>query len=173
MTVIQLSAALVHEDAAAAAKFYVADGDDGAYVLARETRALAIHQLIEAADKEIDSGAERVSSELQLLDVADDPYGLAMIEWKVRGERAIGAKPEGVGEDPFWLPTLRKVGDTWKIDVTEETGGNAKQAAKRAREETVKIQQITQQVKQLKFKKLDDLKAALIAAGIKGANKPM
>jgi hypothetical protein len=173
MTILELSAALVHQDAAAAAKFYVADGDDGDYALARETRALAIHQLVEAADKQIDSGAERLIHELQLLDVADDLYGLAMIEWKVQGERAVGAKPEGVGEEAFWLPTLRKVGGAWKIDVTKETGGDPKQAARRAHEETVKIQQIIQQVKELKFKKLDQLKGALVGAGIKGANKPM
>ena len=68
---------------------------------------------------------------------------------------------------------MRKIGGVWKIDVTEETAGNSKQATSRALAETEKIEQITQQVKQLKIKSLEELKAALSKSGIKGAGKPM
>src|SRR6185437_4568658 len=57
---LELTAALGRHDAATAAKFYIADGDDGAYAVARETRRLAIDELAEAAHKEIDAGASSV-----------------------------------------------------------------------------------------------------------------
>ena len=108
-----------------------------------------------------------------LLDVADDLYGLAMIEWKVEGNQAIGTAPSGMGADEFWLPKLRKVGGGWKIDVTGETDDKPKQAAVRAIEETKKIDRLTREVKELKFNNFEQFKAAVIKAGIKGANRPM
>src|SRR5205814_708801 len=67
----ELGAAFTSHNPEAAAKFYYVQGDDGSYALAREKRTLATAQLIDAADREIDSGAERVAYELQLIDLAD------------------------------------------------------------------------------------------------------
>jgi hypothetical protein len=174
VTLLKLTAALVAGDAPAAAKFYLADGDDDqSYALAREQRALAVHRLSEAADKEIDSGAERIIHEMQLIDVADDLYGLAMIEWTVQGDKAVGKNPQGIGDESFWVPKLRRVGGVWKIDVTDEVNGNPKQAVQRAKEETRLIEQLTDEVNKLKFSNLEQLKAALIKSGVKGPAKPM
>jgi hypothetical protein len=169
----RLSAARFAENPVESAKFYVADGDDGSYTLAREKRSIAIHHLLEAADKEIGGDAGKIEYEFQLTDVADDLTGLAMIEWKVDGDRAVGVKPEGLGERQFWMPTLKRVDGQWKIDVTEEMNGKPKQAKARADEEAARLEQITRRVERDEFKTADQLREVLKKLGIKGSGKPM
>lgn len=129
-----------------AARYVYADRDHGgAYAAARQKRAVATIRLLRALGKHVEPprGLER---ELGLVDLADDVVGLAMVEWVVDGDLAIGARPAGVTIRQLWVPDLRKIGNVWKVDVTVETDENPAEAARRAEDETAKIMAVTGQI---------------------------
>lgn len=161
----ELGVAVACKDAKEAAKHYFAEGDDGSYALARENRLLAAFELIVAVDKEIDSGAGSLLYEFKLSNLADDVYGLFMSELKIQGDRAVPTSGDLQGE---WVPGIRKIAGEWKIDVTDETGGKPKDAAKRAEDEARKLAELTIQVRAGKFSNLDQLRKAIKDAGIRG-----
>jgi len=164
----RLGAALLAGKAEEAAKYYFAEGDGGAaYVVARERRRLAGEKLIEAADKEIDSGASVLAQEFGLMNIADDLYGLAM-KWEEQREN-VDKKP-GNNE---WVPVMRNVGGVWRIDVTEETGGKATTEAQRAETEAKILTELAQRVREGKIQKMEALKKALRDAGVRGNLKGM
>jgi hypothetical protein len=169
ISMLQFSAAALRGDAKSASKYYFADGDDGAYALARVRRRLAIDELYEAVGKEI--GGDAFQARYGLTDVADDLYGLAMLNWEVQGDRARGWLNE---QHDGTVPeaSLRKQDGMWKIDVSDETNGDPKSAATRAQEETRKLQQLTEDVKRLNFKNAEEFKKALQESGVKGAGRP-
>ncbi|CAN5498893.1 hypothetical protein BH09PLA1_BH09PLA1_21480 [soil metagenome] len=165
----EIAVAAASKDAPAAAKHYFAKGDDGSYTLARTNRSLAARDLIIAADKEVAGGAQSLSVEFNLYNLADDIYGLLMLELQIQGDRAT---PKSGDPDGEWIPGVRKIDGVWKIDVTHETAGNPKDAAKRAEAESRKLEALTTQVKAGKFTNLDQLRKAMKEAGIKGAATP-
>ncbi len=162
----ELGVAVASKDAKEAAKHYFAEGDDGSYAVARENRLLAAHELLLAADKEIDSGAGTLLHEFDLSNPADDIYGLFMLQLKIHGDRAV---PTVGDQDGDWVPGIRKIAGEWKLDVSDETGGNPNVAAKRADDETRKLEELTAQVKAGKFTNLDQLRKAMKDAEIKGS----
>src|SRR5439155_11030209 len=100
----------------------------------------------------------------------DDLYSLAMLHWKVQGDRAVGSRnEEGADESPPDAK-LRKIGVTWKIDVSDETEGDPKASAKRADIETEKVEKLIVEVKRLKFSNGAQFKKALDQSGLKPAS---
>ena len=175
-TEIQLSFQRQLFAAAAATRpvsLYVADGDPGGgYVVAREHRNEAAVALWSAADRNVDSGAAALAYEFTLTDAADEPLAMMTSTWTIDGDRATGRSPAGVGR-PFWVPPLRRVAGAWKVDLTDETAGDPAAAAKRAEAEAVAIERVTADVQALRFQTLDDVRAALRAAHVRGTGKPM
>ncbi len=166
----RLSAALVKKDVAEAAKYYFAEGDEGnAYVAARERRALAAEEFIEAVNKEIGASADRMVQKLGLLNIADDLYGLAMV-WGEQAE-ADGTTKKVREENSEWVPQIRKVGGVWKIDVTAETGGKAKEEARRAEAEAKVLSALTGRIKSGDISTAEGLGKAVREAEIKGNSK--
>lgn len=161
----EMGTALASKDAKEAAKYYFAEGDNGSYALARQNRLLAVIDLKHAVSREI---GESDLVEFDLTNLADDIYGLFMTELKIQGDRAVPTG-ETHGE---WIPPIRKIAGQWKIDVSEEAAGNPKESAKRADEETKKIRELTAQVKAGRFTNMDQLRKAMMDAGIKGLGTP-
>jgi hypothetical protein len=91
-----------------------------------------------------------------------------MTELKIQGDRAV---PTGDTHGE-WVPPIRKIAGEWKIDVSEETRGSAKDAAEQADSDTKKIKELTTQVNAGKFSNLDQLRKAMKDAGIKGLKSP-
>jgi hypothetical protein len=170
LAILELGAAVAAKDAHAAARYYFAAGDDGSYALARERRVLAAMEFSAAASKELGNDAGSLLTEFGLISAADDLYGLLMSEPKIQGDdRAIPRVEQG---EDGWMPVFRKSAGQWKIDVTEETGGNPQAAAKRAEDEAKKLAELTAQVKAGKFSTVDQLRKAMKDAGITGIVTP-
>src|SRR5205814_10480042 len=140
----------------------------GSYTLAHIQRTLVINELIEAASREIGGDAARPLYELR--DESDDMYGMAMLNWKVDGDRAMGWRDEKPEKGAAPDAKLRKVNGIWKIDITDTTNGDPKAAAARAQDETSKLKLLTEQVKLSKFKTADQLNKAMSNAGFKEVN---
>jgi len=152
--------AFLSENPQEAAKYYYAEGDDGSYTLARERRALAARDLEEAAGAEVGAGAG-----VTLTTLADDLYGLMMVQWSFTDDAAISkGGPDGA-------PMLRKINGMWRIDVSPETNGDPKQAAKEAQHDAEQIAKLTARVKNGEFKTADSFHQAVRAARIKGFAK--
>lgn len=171
----QLLAAESDPAGAALAAMYFTEGDaNGAYARARARRVRATHNLMQAVGRQIGLNGEGLPRQFTLLDAADDWMMLSAVQWKaVQGGTAIGLLPEHIRDEQVWLPSLRKVGDEWKLDVSDETLGDPAAAAKRVEAEAKVIEHITEQVKTLKFKTYDQVIAALKAADVRGTGKPM
>ncbi len=152
-----LAEALLSENPQEAAKHYYAAGDDGSYCVARERRALAAHDLLDAAGAEIGAGPS-----VTLLNSSDDLYGLIMIDWKVTADVA---KPNGATGGS---PILRKIDGMWRIDVTCETNADPKEAAREVEDDARKIAALTARVKKGEFKSAETFHQAVEAMEIKG-----
>jgi hypothetical protein len=153
--------------------YFVSGEHGGDYVKARAHRAVATIAFTKAVDREVDDGGDDLARAFTLTDGADDFMAFAEAQWTVSGDVATAPPPGNNDPSIFWMPPLRKVGNDWKIDITEETDGDVAAAAIRAEQEAQSLEAITRKVNAMHFDDLDQVRAALRAAGIRGTGKSM
>jgi hypothetical protein len=106
-----------------AALFWCDDDKDGHFVAAEADRVIACYRLYVAGTSRWEEGAFRpILERLQL--TTPDAYGMAMVEWRVRGEVA-----QPVGPLPEEIPSMRNIKGIWKIDVTPRAQGSPQRGA--------------------------------------------
>jgi hypothetical protein len=156
------------------AELYFSQGDHSDdYAHARSHRLNAWKALVDIVNHKVDGGAVNLEYEFTMKNAADDFMLFPMSQWTINGDIATAPPPENNDPKTFWMPKLRKIGNDWRIDVTDETDGDPDADAKRAEREVISLESITQQVNSLKLKTLDDVRAALRAADIHGTGKSM
>jgi hypothetical protein len=174
---LSLSRQLRNEDHPDAV-YFVEDDPTGAYANARAHRAKATAALAEMFDRQIGAVGNAGSGgqllrEFNLLNSVDDFMLMSSIEWSPTGDSAVGVLPEHMRDQKLWLPTLRKVGRDWKIDISDEIIGNAGNTAARAEKEAVAIEQVTKQIRTMKLKTYEQVRDALRAANVQGIGKAL
>ena len=141
------------------------------YIRARFHRLRAWKTLVDIANHKLDGGAANLEYQFTMKNAADDFMLVPMSQWTINGAVATAPPPENNDPKTFWMPKLRKFGNDWKIDVTDETDGDPAAAAKRAEREALTLESISTEVNNLKLKTLDDVRAAIRAADIRGTGK--